>query len=40
MDSFRLATDYPGGSNFEVIPGHLIPAKEPECGRFQTMANT
>ena len=24
----------PGGSSFEVMPGHLIPSKEPECGRF------
>ncbi len=24
----------PGGSNFEVMPGHLIPSKEPQGGRF------
>jgi len=43
LDSFRLPTDYPGGSSFEVIPGHLLPdfpAKEPECGRFPNAANT
>ncbi len=25
----------PGVSSFEVIPGHLIPSKQPECGRLR-----
>ncbi len=24
----------PGGTSFEVMPGHLIPSKQPECGRL------
>ena len=28
------ARSIPGGSSFEVIPGHLIPSWQPECGRF------
>jgi len=40
LDSCHLPTDYPGGSSFEVIPGHLLPSKQPECGRFPTAANT
>ncbi len=30
----------PGGSNFEVMPGHLIPSKEPQGGRLSSISKS
>ena len=30
----------PGGSSFDVMPGHLIPSKEPQGGRFLSISKS
>jgi hypothetical protein len=30
----HATSDFSGGSPFEAYPEHLIPSKQPECGRF------